>query len=208
VTRIDWDQITDRTFETGIDRAVLYTAERPAAAWNGLTAVTETGSPETKEYFYEGLKVLVRVIPGAYSGKIEAVTYPDVLDEITGTLSHSAGIRVHYARAEPFHLTYRTRIGNPIDGTDHGYKIHLVYNLLASFDDIAAKTIGETTEATPFSWSVSGMQKFVVDGRPADHISIDSRLVDPEWLANLENDLYGTDLTAPFIPLPSSVLLV
>jgi hypothetical protein len=29
-----------------------------------------------------------------------------------------------------FILSYRTLVGNDIDGTDHGYKVHIVYNVL------------------------------------------------------------------------------
>lgn len=207
MTKLDWDLLVDRQYETGIDRGVLFSTGRPAVVWNGLISVTENGSPETKEYFYEGLKILVRMVPGAYTGKIEAITYPDVLDELTGVVPHASGIRVHNARPEAFHLAYRTRVGSAIDGIDHGYKIHLVYNLLASFDDIVSKTIGSSAEPTPFSWTVNGMQKSVIDSQPVDHISIDSRSVDPSWLENLENDLYGTELTDPFIPLPADILV-
>jgi hypothetical protein len=97
MTALVWDQDTDRTFETGIDRGVLYPIGigRPAVVWNGLTAVTETGSRDLKEYYYEGIKIFARVVPGAFSGKIEAVTYPDVMDEMAGVVSNSPGVRIH-----------------------------------------------------------------------------------------------------------------
>ncbi len=206
MTELVWDQLADRQYEIGIDRGVLYTSSRPAVVWNGLVAVTESGDSEVKSYYYQGLKVLERIVAGSYSGKIEAFTYPEVLDEITGVASRAPGIRVHDSRIESFHLTYRTRIGNINDGIDYGYKIHLVYNLLARFDDIAVKTIGENVEPTLFSWSISGMQKFIEDNQPLDHISIDSRYIDPEVLQALEAQLYGTTEDAPSIPDPETLI--
>lgn len=213
-----WDNLEDRRYETGIDRGVIYPFTGDAVAWNGLTAVTESGSPERKPYYYEGRKVLERVIPGAYAAKIEAITYPDVLDELTGVVSYAPGVRVHDCLAKPFHMTYRTLIGTPGDGVDHGYKIHLVYYILASFDDIAAKTISDTPEPTPFSWTIGGMQKFTDDHyddetdililghQPLDHLSIDSRYVDPDVLQDLEDSLYGTESSAPSIPDPRTLI--
>ncbi len=208
MAKLIWDLIEDRRYEIGIDRGVLYTLSGSAVVWNGLVAVTETGAPEAKSYYYQGRKVLERFVSGSYSGKIEAFTYPDVLDAITGIVSRSPGVRVHDSRLEPFHLTYRTRIGNPSSGIDYGYKIHLVYNLQAVFDDVASKTLGENIDPTLFSWTISGMQKYLKSGssQPLDHISIDSRFADPSFLANLENQLYGTPTTAPVIPAPATLI--
>lgn len=201
-----WDQIEDRQYEIGIDRGVLYASGRPAVVWNGLVSVTETGSSEVKPYYYQGLKVLERVIPGSYSGKIEAFTYPAVLDELTGIVSRSPGIRVHDSPSESFNLTYRTRIGNPSDGVEYGYKIHLLYNLQAIFNDVPAKTLGENIDPTLFSWTITGMQKHVESNQSLDHISIDSRYVDPSFLQTLENQLYGTLITEPYIPEPGTLI--
>ncbi len=207
MAKLIWDLIEDRRYEIGIDRGVLYTNSRPAVVWNGLVSVAETGSPEVKSYYYQGLKVLERIVAGSYSAKIEAFTYPDILDEITGVVSESPGIRVHDSRSESFHLTYRTLIGNPSDGVDHGYKIHLVYNLQAIFDNVASKTLGENIEPTLFSWTISGMQKFFGSGsQPLDHISIDSRAVDPSFLEDLEEQLYGTIASDPTIPDPTTLI--
>jgi hypothetical protein len=103
-------------------------------------------------------------------------------------------------------LSYRTLIGDPLSGLNLGYKIHLIYNLLARPDDIAAKTLGETTEPIAFSWSVTGMQKFVVNNQPIDHLSIDSRYMDPTALAALEDQLYGTSSITPAIPFPNTLI--
>jgi hypothetical protein len=181
-----------------------------------LTGVTESGSPETKSYFYEGRRLLFRVIPGPFSGKIEAITYPDVLDELTGLVSYVAGVRVHDSLAKPFHMTYRTLIGSPADGIDHGYKLHLLYYLIANSDDISMKTLGDQLDPTAFSWTINGQDKFADDTTVGEtitpgthvlgHISIDSREVDSGFLTELENALYGTSGSDPGMPDPRNVI--
>ena len=46
---LTWDDIGERTYETGVDHGVLYPiddtgAYTPGVAWNGLTTVTESPS--------------------------------------------------------------------------------------------------------------------------------------------------------------------
>lgn len=207
MTPLEWDKIEERKFETGIDRGVLYRIDGTfATVWNGLVSVAETGSSETKSYYYQGLKVHERHVPGAYSAKVEAFTYPDLLDELTGIIPYASGVRVHDGRPEPFHLCYRTRIGDPVDGIDHGYKLHLVYNVLAKPEGFSSKTVGEAIEPNLFAWTLSGMQKSVDAGQPIDHISIDSTDADPVVLQALEDKLYGTIAFDPDIPPPDNVL--
>lgn len=205
MTALVWDKLEERRFETGIDRGVIYPSWGPVSVWNGLVSVTETGSREVKEYYYEGLKVFERVVPGAFSGKIEAYTYPDILDLMTGVEDWAPGVYVHDSISTRFHLCYRTRVSTALD-EDHGYKLHLVYNLLANPDDVARKTIGADVEASTFSWSVSGIQTHIENGQPLDHISIDSTKADPAQLQAIENQLYGTATTNPQMPDPLVVV--
>lgn len=207
MTRLVWDELTERVYFAGVDRGVIYpTDESPPVVWNGLTAVTDNSASELKQYYYDGRAALVRIVPREFSGKIEAITYPAVLDELTGAVSHAAGIRVHNSLSGEFHMTYRTLIGTPGDGTDHGYRIHLLYGLKASFDDIVANTLSESIEPANFSWTVTSVVRFVKNNLALTHLSLDSREIDSETLADLEDQLYGTDSTAPAIPDPRDLI--
>lgn len=36
-----WDRVGDRTYESGLDRGVLYLPDGSAVPWNGLTSIVE-----------------------------------------------------------------------------------------------------------------------------------------------------------------------
>ena len=54
-------------------------------------------------------------------------------------------------RRSPFGLSYRTIKGNDVDGSDYGYKLHLVYGALAAPTEKAHATVNDTPEAVTFS---------------------------------------------------------
>lgn len=198
MAKLVWDQVEDRKYETGVERGVIYPVDDYPAVWNGLVSVEETQSRESKVYYQDGVKVLERLIAPGYSAKIQAFTYPDMLESMMGNLD-VFGVRVHDQRSRQFHLAYRTRIGSALEGDDYGYKLHLVYNLLVNPDDMSMETLSNDPSVTTFGWTVSATQT-LWGARMVNHISIDSTVNDAEWLASIENDLYGTPETDPVMP--------
>lgn len=208
MTKLAWDDLAERVYFAGVDRGVIYLppGNNYATVWNGLVSVTDTSQVEVKKYSYEGRTVLTRTVPSEYSGKIEAITYPPLLDALVGAYPASPGIRIHNLKSSNFHMTYRTKIGTPHDGIDHGYVIHLLYHLKATADDVEHRTLGETVDPTAFSWTLSAEEKYVKNNVPITHLSLDSREVDPTVLAFVEGALYGTDSTDPFMPDPTTLI--
>jgi hypothetical protein len=203
MARLEWDRIEDRQYQLGIDRGVLYPADgSAAAAWNGLVSVNEASDREVKSWYQDGVKIFEHSIPKPYSGRIQAFTYPDVLDTLMGS-PISGGIRVHEQAAQRFHLCYRTLVGSDLEGADLGYKIHLLYNLTAVPDDTTYTTLGAQTLPITFGFGVSGVPVLVEGMRPTTHISIDSRDVAEGWLAAMEETLYGGAESNPDILLPN-----
>jgi hypothetical protein len=200
MAELEWDKIEDRIFQAGVERGVLYPIDGPGVAWNGIVDVTEKLSREVKSYYIDGIKFLDHYVPGTYSAKLSAFTYPDELDAILGMHEWVPGVRVHDQRVGMFHLSYRTLIGDPLDGLDLGYKLHLVWNLTANPSDVAFNSLANQVAANTFDWDISGVQTSMWGIRPANHISIDSRHIDPDILADLEETLYGTETTDPAIP--------
>lgn len=200
MTKLQWDKIEDRTFEAGVDQGVLYPLDGPGVAWNGLISISEKTSRDVKSYYLDGVKFLDHYVPGAYSAQLQAFTYPDKLDEILGIAEFVPGVRVHDQRTGMFHLSYRTLVGDPLDGLDLGYKLHLVYNLTANPNDNAFNSLAGQMVANAFSWDISGIQTSMWGIRPANHLSFDSRHMDPVLLADLEAQLYGTEDTDPAMP--------
>ena len=142
MTALVWDQVGERRYETGVDRGVLYPPIGNPVPWNGLVSVNETVSREVKPYYIDGIKFLDHHVPGSYAAKLVAFTYPDEMDGLVGTQEFSPGVFIHDQRSPKlFNLSYRTRVGNDLEGLDHGYKIHILYNLLATLDDVTYTTL-------------------------------------------------------------------
>lgn len=199
MTRIVWDAVGERLFETGLDRGVLYPNSGPGVAWNGLTSVEDSSSGEKTSYFLDGVKYLEKVIPSDYSGNLKALTYPHEFEPMVG-VSELHGLAYHDQPPVPFGLSYRTLRGNDINSTNFGYRVHILYNLLATPDSIVSDTTNETSNPTEFSWSLTGKPVRIAGIRPTVHISIDSVNTHGDSLLLLENILYGTTTTSPRLP--------
>lgn len=200
MAKLEWDKVEDRIFEAGVDCGVLYPIDDPGVAWNGIVSVSEKTSREVKPYYLDGVKFLEHYVLGAYSAKLQAFTYPEELEKILGMQEFIPGVHVHDQRVGMFHLSYRTLIGDPLDGLDLGYKLHLVYNLTANPGDNAFNSLAGQMSANTFEWEISGVQTSMWGIRPANHLSFDSRHTDPAILADLEEKLYGTETVDPAMP--------
>lgn len=196
-----WDEVGERRFETGIDRGVLFPPSGPAVPWNGLTSVTEVLTREVKSYYIDGIKYLDHHVPGSYAAKLQAFTYPDELEKLLGTTEFAPGVFLHdQGRVRLFNLSYRTRVGNDVDGIDHGYKVHILYNILATPSDQTFDSLGENLEPEPFEWNLTGTPPLMFGVRPTCHVSLDSRSIAPAMLDDLEELIYGTPLVDPNLP--------
>lgn len=189
--QLQWDQAGTRFFETGIDRGVLYPPEGPAVSWNGLTQVTENRIRETKPYYIDGIKYLEHHVAGSYAAKLQALTYPYVLDNLLGIAEFAPGVFLHDQRARMFNLSYRTKLGNDLEGIDLGYRIHLLYNIIASPSDVAFASLGDAVTPAPFEWDLKGVPATMYGIRPTSHISFDSRLIAAGFLSDIEELIYG-----------------
>jgi len=195
-----WDAVGEKTYQTGVDRGVLYLPDGTAVPWNGLTNISETLSREVKSYYIDGIKYLDKHVPGSYAGKLSAFTYPDELEGVLGTEEFAPGVYVHDQKASLFHLSYRTGMGNDIEGMDYGYRIHILYNVMAVPSDTSLSTLGEQVVAQVFEWNLSGTPANMWGIRPTSHISLDSTRIDADLLEDIETSLYGSALVDPALP--------
>lgn len=217
MTKLKWNGAGQRMFQAGVDRGVLYPTGGKGIAWNGLVSVSESPSGgEATPYYLDGIKYLNVPSVEEFSGTIEAYTYPDEFAECDGT-AEAAGLSVHQQPRVEFGLSYRTLIGNDLDGIAHGYKIHVVYNAMAMPAQITNGSLSEDPEAMTFAWQFSTRAEHhrglipastgVSYPKPTDslrerprqiaHVSIDSRTTRPVILRFVEEALYGTAKTAP-----------
>jgi hypothetical protein len=198
---LTWDDVGERVYQTGVDRGVLYLQDGTAVAWNGIIGVEESSNGELKSYYLDGIKYLESLTPRDYVGKLKAFTYPDEFDAVNGIGEFAEGFEVYEQVPKNFNLSYRTKIGNGIDGLDHGYKIHLLFNVLAQADGIEYSTVaGSDISPAEFVWTLTGTPENIRHFRPTVHIAIDSRDTPPEVLSIIENKIYGTAVSSASFP--------
>lgn len=190
-----WNNSGDRNYEAGVDRGVFYTSEGDGVVWNGLISVTESPSGgESTPYYIDGTKYLNVVNSKEFNGKIEAYTYPKEFAEYDGWQILDNGIIVDEQERKPFGFSYRTGIGNDVNGQDHGYKIHIVLNALVSPTESSYSTIGDSTDPLNFSWTFTTMPESSLSKpelEPLSHFVIDSTMTHPTQLQYIERILYG-----------------
>jgi hypothetical protein len=107
---------------------------------------------------------------------------------------------------KPFGLSYRTRVGDDIEGDSAGYKIHLVYGALASPSEKAYNSVNDSPEAITFSWEITTTPVPVTGLRPTSLLVIDSTVVAPADLTVLETELYGDVAGTANLPMPDAVI--
>ena len=217
MSRITWDNTGERYYETGVKMGVLYPIQTggvytKGVAWNGLTAVTESPSgAEATALYADDFKYLNLMSNEEFGATIEAYTYPDEFAECDGSAALSTGVMIGQQKRKAFGLCYRTTLGNDVDGSDYGYKLHLIYGCLAAPSEKAYATINDSPEAITFSWEVSTTPVSVSGFKPTSQITIDSTKVDETKLKNLEDILYGKDgdpSAEPKLPLPDEVAAI
>jgi len=209
---LTWDQVGERLFETGVDHGVLYIPDETGAydlgvAWNGLVTVTESPSGAAANPQYaDNIKYLNLIAAEEFGGTIDAFTYPDEFAQCDGTAVVEDGVTVGQQSRKVFGLSFRSRVGNDIDGTDHGYKLHLVYGAQAAPSDRAYGTINDQPAAISFSWTITTSPVPVASLKPTALVTVDSTKVDATALADLEGILYGSGGVEARLPLPDEVI--
>jgi len=194
MTKLVWDKAGQRLYEIGIDRGVLYLSDNTGVAWNGLTSIDEdTGDDKSEPVYFDGMKFMDNQSYGDYAATLKAFTYPDAFLEYEGVGDLGGGLYVGDQQPKLFGLAYRTLVGNDIEGSDFGYKVHLVYNITAVPDAKAFETLSNGSAPTEFSWQLTTIPEKVDGYRPTAHVILDSRYLPADILAVIESILYGTD---------------
>lgn len=213
MTALTWDNIGEREFETGVDHGVLYIPTNgvydTGVAWSGLTAVTESPSgAEANALYADNIKYLNLIAVEQFGATIEAYTYPDEFAQFDGQVVATPGVAIGQQARKTFGFSYRTRVGNDVDGDAAGFKYHLVYGCTAAPSEKAYATVNESPEAITFSWEVSTIPVAVTGLRPTSLITINSLEVDPDALAAFLLIIHGSGGSDPRLPLPDEVVSI
>lgn len=233
-TKLKWDQSTERLYETGVRRGVLYLKNDDGTysngiAWNGLVSITESPSgAESNPIYADDMKYLDIRSAEQFGATIQAYTYPEQFEQCDGSASILAAgtpnfVTIGQQSRRAFALCYTTKVGNDVMFNDFSYKIHIIYGCTASPSEREYQTVNENPEAITFSWEVAttplelptAMGAF----KPTANLTIDvSRLskietaAEREWylskVEDLEKKLYGvagTGGSEPELVLPEDI---
>lgn len=207
MTRLSWDALGERYYESGVDRGVLY-VDDVGYLWNGLVSVSEAPSGgDAQSYYLDGIKYLSLASAEEYEATINAFSAPQEFTVCDGTKSLYQGLFVTQQKRQPFGFSYRTLIGSDLN-QDLGYQIHLVYNALAAPANRSRNTLAESPELTTLSWFISAVPPLLSGEafKPSAHFVIDSRFTPGEILAQLEDILYGSESADSRFPPQEEVL--
>lgn len=212
--KLAWNQIGTKTYETGVDRGVLYVRGEDGTypegvAWQGVTNISESPSgAEPSPLYADNIKYLNLMSVEELGATIEAYTYPDEFAECDGSAELSKGISIGQQDRKTFGLCYRTIIGNDTVGNEHGYKIHIIYGALASPSEKGYETINDSPDAITFSWELTTTPVEVSGFKPTASVTIDSTKCDAAKVKELEEILYGTGETDARLPLPDEIITI
>ncbi len=113
---------------------------------------------------------------------IEAFTYPDDFLKCLGKEELAPGVTIGQQDREHFGVAYRTLVGNDEEGNDYAYKIHLVYDCLASPSEKNNTTTNESLEVSPSSWEISTTPVSIDDNTKTAMVTFDAvSLKKPKW---------------------------
>ena len=212
MSKLTWDTIGERIYETGVDQGVLYvmgeTGYGNGVAWNGLISVNEqpTGAEPNPQYA-DNIKYLNLISTEEFKATLEAFTYPKEFEVCDGSAALTNGVLIGQQSRKTFGLAYRTIVGNDLDDSA-GYKIHLIYGAVAAPTDKSYKTINESPEAITFSWELTTTPVSVTGFKPTASLVVDSTKVSPSNLAALEAVVFGSVSGDASLPMPDEVLAI
>ena len=193
MTRLSWGQ---RTYEYGVDRGVFYPHGGVGYAWNGLVSVVESTVDASQSLLYlDGVGHANQLLIGSFAATVEAITYPEEFEIFDGY----AGL-YSAQRRRRFDFSYRTM------QEDGHYKIHLVYNVLATPTQRNNTSLDNGTDIGLFSWEFLTRPEPVEEAKSSAHFVIDTKYVYPHILTLIEDRLYGTEASLADMPTVPELL--
>lgn len=208
MTRLVWGDNGSRLYEIGVDRGVVYHDEYPGEPWTGIMSVSEKNGTTITPHYLDGMKVFqISTLP-EFAADVVSISEPDLLRRCVGESEISNGLILTNQRVQMFDFTYRTLVGNDLEGVDHGYKIHLVYNAMSGPPDRNYVSIADNPNVLQKTWSVQTVPERITGAVPTAHVILDSRKIDQSMMLQIEAYLYGSETSDPQMLTPDDLILI
>ncbi len=224
MSKLVWDRESEKLYETGVSGVALFVrgvnGYGTGVAWNGVSAfnLNPSGGDATKIYA-DNSNYLTMYSAEETGATLEAYTSPEEFDACDGCAEVAPGVKVKQQERKSFGLVVRTEIGNDTDGTDYGYKYHVLYGCKASPSSKGYTTINDSPEAMSLSWELTTTPIEVPGAKKSAAFEIDSTKVDATKLKAFEDIIYGTDPvevegedpipgTDPRLPMPEEIIRI
>lgn len=187
---LSWDNRIDRYYETGIDNGVWCEGTIYGRPWPGLISVQEQVGVTTEPVYYGGQAIHHITNLGDYQATVKSFARPDGSFYDFHLFEGNVQIRpgVYFGGQAPrlFNFSWRSWVGNPVEGAEAAYKIHILYNVIA----IPERTISSTETDQPnpriLSWKIRSTPALTDGYAPTSKIVVDSRYTDPSVLSSVE----------------------
>jgi hypothetical protein len=197
-----WDKIGEHYFETGVDHGMLYLYDPESKSygagvpWNGLVSVTEqpSGAEPTRKYA-DNIPYVTLLSAEEYAATIECFTYPDEFKLCNGEASQG-GVTFGQQPRRMFAFSYRTLVGSDTEGTNAGYKIHIIYSALSSPAEVKHSTVNDSPDIDTMSFKITTTPVAMNGMSPTATAVIDCTGMTDEKIASIENVMKGS-LPAP-----------
>jgi len=200
MTKLTWDDLSERTYNYGVSKVVLYSSDGVSfAKWPGVTSIKETVSGSDFESdFFDGHKFYNYPSTGSYEADVSAFSFPKQFLRALGVKETRPGFFLTNQDKEIFHMVYQT------ETSYGGYKIHLVSNIVSTRSSSENKTLNDSVEPETFTFKFSAIPvKPTENLAPYSKVVVDSEKVDPSKLSLIENYIYGTESENPMFPIGS-----
>lgn len=202
MSKLVWDAVNSRRYESGVDRGVLYPMSGIGVPWNGLMSVTEEyEGADLTTYAVDGVTFLANISSKSYQATVSAFSAPREFDPCVGDLELKPGFLITRQPRDLFNFSYRTMIDEEV-----GYKINVLYNVLATPTSRSFASTNNTGDPTNLEWSFVATPVGYPGFKPTAHFVIDTTKIAAYNLGILEDALYGSATSDPFIPTPDSLL--
>lgn len=212
MSKLVWDKVGTRHYETGVDRGVLFVQKTDGSyekgvAWSGLRSVNENpDGADATDLYADNIKYGVMRSAENFKATVGAYMAPDEFDACDGCAEMVEGVTIGQQERTPFALAYRTRVESDTSKGGKDYKLNIIYNATAAPSERSHETVNDSPSAMELSWDVETTPIEVEGFDPTAHITIDSRKVSVAAMKKIEEALYGTDSEESKLLLPNEIV--